>query len=201
MTDTHRLLLDHVDTPIGRFAVVADEDGRLRAAGFVDGHARMTRLLHAFGARESSLEEAADPAGLTRALARYFAGDLSAIDGLPVAVDGTDFQLTVWRALREIPCGETWSYARLARHIGHPTAVRAVGLANGANPVGVVVPCHRVIGSNGTLTGYGGGIERKRWLLAHEGASEPGGQIALPSTSRNLVTSLTTASGVSTWAK
>ena len=81
---------------------------------------------------------------------------------------GTDFQREVWRALRGIPCGTTLSYGELARRIGRPNAVRAVGLANGANPIGVVVPCHRVIGSNGSLTGYGGGIERKRWLLDHE---------------------------------
>jgi methylated-DNA-[protein]-cysteine S-methyltransferase len=85
-------------------------------------------------------------------------------------MDGTDFQRTVWRALRQIPCGTTIFYGELARRIGRPAAVRAVGLANGANPVGVVVPCHRVIGSDGSLTGYGGGIERKRWLLAHERA-------------------------------
>jgi methylated-DNA-[protein]-cysteine S-methyltransferase len=86
-------------------------------------------------------------------------------------MEGTDFQRTVWQALRRIPCGTTISYGELARRIGRPAAVRAVGLANGANPVGVVVPCHRVIGADGSLTGYGGGIERKRWLLAHERAS------------------------------
>jgi methylated-DNA-[protein]-cysteine S-methyltransferase len=194
MTVAHRLFIDHLETPIGRFALVADEDGRLRAAGFVDGHARMTRQLHAFGER-ARLEPASDPGGLATALARYFAGDLAAIDGLPVVTGGTEFQRAVWRALREIPCGETWSYSRLALRIGHPAAVRAVGLANGANPVAVVVPCHRVIGSNGTLTGYGGGIERKRWLLAHEGAAEPGGQLGLPSAARSPVTSRATASG------
>jgi methylated-DNA-[protein]-cysteine S-methyltransferase len=83
---------------------------------------------------------------------------------------GTEFQRAVWNALRSIPCGETLSYGALARRIGRPSAVRAVGLANGANPVGVVVPCHRVIGSDGTLTGYGGGLSRKRWLLEHESA-------------------------------
>jgi methylated-DNA-[protein]-cysteine S-methyltransferase len=93
---------------------------------------------------------------------------LDAIDGLAVAARGTDFQRSVWRALRRIPCGETTSYGALAQRIGRPTAVRAVGHANGANPVSIVVPCHRVIGSDGSLTGYGGGIERKRWLLAHE---------------------------------
>ena len=169
MTNALRLLLDHVETPIGKFALIADEDGQLRAAGWVDGHARMERQLRAYsGERSFSLTPTSNPGGLSAAVGAYFAGDLSAIDHLPVAAGGTDFQRAVWRALREIPCGETRSYAELARQIGHPAAVRAVGLANGANPVGVVVPCHRVIGSNGALTGYGGGMARKRWLLAHE---------------------------------
>jgi methylated-DNA-[protein]-cysteine S-methyltransferase len=105
---------------------------------------------------------------LSAAISNYFAGDLGVIDRLPVQTGGTEFQKEVWHALREIPCGTTTSYGELARRIGRPAAVRAVGLANGANPVAVVVPCHRVIGSNGSLTGYGGGIERKRWLLDHE---------------------------------
>ena len=113
-------------------------------------------------------ETARDPHGLTSAIARYFAGDLHAIDALPVKTAGTEFQRTVWRALRDIACGTTISYGELARRIGRPEAVRAVGLANGANPVGIVVPCHRVIGANGALTGYGGGMERKRWLLDHD---------------------------------
>jgi methylated-DNA-[protein]-cysteine S-methyltransferase len=106
--------------------------------------------------------------GLTNAISRYFAGDLEVIDTLPVASRGTPFQQTVWKALRKIPCGTTLSYQQLAEQIGRPNAVRAVGLANGSNPVGIVVPCHRVIGSNGSLTGYGGGLKRKRWLLEHE---------------------------------
>jgi len=85
-----------------------------------------------------------------------------------VETGGTPFQQEVWRSLRAIPCGTTTSYGKLAAQIGRPAAVRAVGLANGANPVAVVIPCHRVIGSNGSLTGYGGGLERKRWLLDHE---------------------------------
>ena len=100
----------------------------------------------------------------------YFEGQLNAIDSLPVECVGTPFQKRVWHALREIPCGRTVSYSELARRIGRPAAVRAVGLANGANPISVIVPCHRVIGVNGTLTGYGGGLERKRWLLSHEHA-------------------------------
>jgi methylated-DNA-[protein]-cysteine S-methyltransferase len=100
----------------------------------------------------------------------YFAGELGAIDDLPVKTAGTPFQRAVWSALREIPLGATESYGKLAERIGRPTAVRAVGLANGSNPIGIVVPCHRVIGANGSLTGYGGGMERKRWLLEHEKA-------------------------------
>jgi methylated-DNA-[protein]-cysteine S-methyltransferase len=164
MEESTQFLLDRIDTPIGRFAIVADDRGRLRAAGFIEGHLRMQTLLG--GVPE--LRPVANPNGLTEAIKRYFDGDLAAIDGLPVAAEGTEFQKAVWQALREVPCGETWSYGDLARRIGRPSAVRAVGLANGANPVAVVVPCHRVIGADGSLTGYGGGIERKRWLLAHE---------------------------------
>lgn len=101
-------------------------------------------------------------------LQAYFAGELREFD-LPLAPEGTPFQQRVWRALCDIPYGETISYGELARRIGQPKASRAVGLANGRNPISIVVPCHRVIGANGSLTGYGGGLERKRWLLAHEG--------------------------------
>lgn len=157
------LRLDHLETPVGRLALVADADGRLRALGWTEGHPRMEGFL-----RGAPLAPAHDPGGLITALRAWLAGDLSAIDGLPVATEGTAFQRAVWRALRGIPCGETVSYAELARRIGRPAAVRAVGLANGANPVAIVVPCHRVVGADGSLTGYGGGLARKRWLLAHE---------------------------------
>ena len=102
------------------------------------------------------------------ALARFFAGDVEAIAPLAVRTNGTDFQRRVWAALRRIPAGRTTTYGELAATIGAPAASRAVGLANGANPIAIVVPCHRVIGANGTLTGYGGGLARKRWLLDHE---------------------------------
>jgi methylated-DNA-[protein]-cysteine S-methyltransferase len=171
MMDAGPFLLDHVRTPIGRFALVADEEGRLRAAGFTDGHARMERSLRIGSGCDRPLVPASNPGGLSAALAAYFDGDLSVLDRLPVETGGTPFQRDVWRALRRIPCGETRSYGQLAREIGRPKAVRAVGLANGSNPIGVVVPCHRVIGSDGSLTGYGGGIERKQWLLAHEHAA------------------------------
>jgi len=163
------LLLDRLRTPIGEMLILADRDGHLRVIDWVDHEARMRRLLaRHYGPKGFSLHPTRNPHGVTKVIARYFAGDLDAIDGLPVAMHGTPFQQSVWRALRNIPCGTTVSYMQLARQIGRPAAVRAVGLANGANPVGVVVPCHRVIGANGSLTGYGGGLERKRWLLEHE---------------------------------
>ena len=169
MAEPIDLLVDRLATPIGELGVVADAAGRLCAIEWTDHEDRLERSLRLqYGARGFMLKPAANPAGLTAALDAYFRGDLGAIDGLPVAVGGTDFQRAVWRALRRIPCGETTSYGALARRIGRPAAVRAVGHANGANPVSVVVPCHRVIGADGSLTGYGGGIERKRWLLAHE---------------------------------
>lgn len=105
----------------------------------------------------------------------YFAGELTEFD-LPMEVTGTDFQRRVWAALCEIPYGETISYGELARRVGNPKASRAVGLANGRNPIAIVVPCHRVIGANGSLTGYGGGLDRKVWLLEHEASRRAGGQ-------------------------
>jgi methylated-DNA-[protein]-cysteine S-methyltransferase len=129
----------------------------------------MRKLLRLhYGQSGFRLDPIRNPNGFSDAISRYFAGELAAIDALPVQTGGTPFQREVWRALREIPCGTTVSYAQLAERIGRPAAVRAVGLANGSNPLGVVVPCHRVIGSDRSLTGYGGGIERKRWLLEHE---------------------------------
>lgn len=163
------LLLDRLPTPIGDMFIVADGEGRLRATFWTDDEQDLRRVVERqFPGRQIEFEPAADPHGLTSALRAYFAGDLRAIDNVPVEAAGTPFQREVWQALRDIPCGTTVSYGELARRIGRPAAVRAVGLANGSNPIGVVVPCHRVIGSNGSLTGYGGGIERKRWLLHHE---------------------------------
>jgi methylated-DNA-[protein]-cysteine S-methyltransferase len=103
-----------------------------------------------------------------RQLTEYFAGTRREFD-LPLRLQGTTFQTRVWRELTEIPYGQTWSYGQLAHRIDKPSASRAVGLANGRNPISILVPCHRVIGADGSLTGYGGGLERKRWLLAHEG--------------------------------
>jgi methylated-DNA-[protein]-cysteine S-methyltransferase len=171
MNNVLPLLMDRIDTPLGELFIVADHDGNLRSTAWADcdTHLRPSLELH-YGKNGFTIEPSRNSSGLAEAIARYFAGDLAAIDTLPVQTAGTPFQREVWRALREIPCGTAISYATLARRIGRPNAVRAVGLANGSNPVGIVVPCHRVIGSDGSLTGYGGGIERKRWLLRHEHA-------------------------------
>ncbi len=163
--------IDRLATPVGELVIVADGDGRLRAIDWTDHETRMRRLLDRYYGRvRYTLSPARDPDGLTRAMGSYFKGDIAVIDTLPVETTGTPFQRSVWQALRKIRRGTTISYAELARRIGNPRAVRAAGLANGQNPIGIVVPCHRVIGSNGTLTGYGGGLPRKKWLLEHEGA-------------------------------
>ncbi len=148
-----------VDSPVGPLSLVG-QDGVL-AGLYLPDHR------HA-----PALDLPADETGLPAVreqLSAYFAGSLHAFD-LPLAVGGTPFQREVWAALATIPYGETWSYAKLAAEIGRPRAVRAVGLANGRNPVSIVMPCHRVVGSNGSLTGYGGGLAAKEWLLAHERA-------------------------------
>lgn len=160
-------ILDRIDTPVGTALIVIDAKGAVRAFDFADYEARMMRLsARHYG--EVALTQGKVPSTVRDAVAAYFAGELRALEGLAVETGGTMFQRAVWAALREIPAGETRSYKQLAAAIGRPRAVRAVGLANGANPVGVIVPCHRVVGANGTLTGYAGGLERKRWLLAHE---------------------------------
>jgi methylated-DNA-[protein]-cysteine S-methyltransferase len=175
MAEKLRLLIDRVATPIGELTIVADERGRLRAVEFADNDAALQRDLRRHGGGRGgagvALAARRDPFGFATALRAYFAGDLRAIDGLPVETGGTDFQRRVWRELRKIPCGRTISYAALARRAGRPAAMRAAGHANGSNPITIVLPCHRVVGTDGALTGYGGGIARKRWLLEHEGAA------------------------------
>jgi len=165
------LFLDLVPSPLGTITLVTSETA-LAALDFHDFDERRQRLLRAhYG--EVEVRERRERLGVRVALEAYFAGDLHALEALPTQTNGTDFQQTVWRALRTIPAATTLSYGALAAQLGKPKAMRAVGLANGANPIGIVVPCHRVIGADGTLTGYGGGLERKRWLLAHEGAELP----------------------------
>jgi len=164
-----RLQLDPLPSPLGTILLVHDGEGNLRALDFADYEARMRDLLRLhYGA--ISLSAAPAPSRTTQALARYFRGDYLALGEIPVQTGGTTFQRQVWAALRTIPVGQTFTYGGLAAQIGSPGAMRAVGRANGANPVAIVVPCHRVIGANGTLTGFGGGLPRKKWLLDHEGA-------------------------------
>ncbi len=162
-----RLQLDQHPSPIGAILLVTDEAGALRALDFADCEQRLRQLLRQqYGA--VTLVDGAAPGPLTRTLTAYFDGDLRAIKPVAVATAGTAFQRDVWAALRAIPAGTTTSYGQLAARLGRPKASRAVGLANGTNPVAIVVPCHRVIGADGALTGYGGGLARKRWLLDHE---------------------------------
>lgn len=165
------LTLERIDTPLGQVLLVTDAAGAVRALDFFDHEARMMRLL-ARHHRTAALVEGRVAGVVRSAVLAYFDGDMAALDSLKVRTGGTEFQRTVWAALRTIPVGETCSYGQLAAAIGRPKAVRAAGLANGQNPVALIVPCHRVIGANGSLTGYAGGLERKRWLLAHEGAGQ-----------------------------
>jgi methylated-DNA-[protein]-cysteine S-methyltransferase len=163
-----KLDADCVTTPIGDVVLVVD-DGALVYLDFAENAARLQRLL----SRRYGEFHFAYQANLQRfrtQLERYFAGELTVLNALPVSPGGTPFQQRAWLALREIPVGQTLSYGGLAEKVGVPTGARAVGRTNGLNPIGIVLPCHRVIGVNQTLTGYAGGIERKRWLLRHEGA-------------------------------
>jgi methylated-DNA-[protein]-cysteine S-methyltransferase len=152
-----------MESPLGPLLLAADDTG-LRSIDFVNGRPPGKRSAYpdpSSRANPALLREA------IRQLAAYFAGELEIFD-LPLAPEGTPFQLAVWRRLSDIPYGETISYGELARRLGNPKASRAVGLANGANPIPIVIPCHRVIGSNGKLTGYGGGLPIKEKLLALE---------------------------------
>lgn len=164
------LTLERIATPVGEVLLVTDAEGAVRALDFSDYEPRMMRLLGRH-APDAELVTGRAPEAVRGAIIRYFDGDPRALDGLKVKTAGTSFQRSVWAALRAIPAGETRSYGQLAAAVGSPKAVRAAGLANGQNPIAVIVPCHRVIGANGTLTGYAGGLERKKWLLAHEGVT------------------------------
>lgn len=159
-----------LDTPLGPAHALA-RDGRLCALQLATKPFRASSPLSRvdrLGARTTR-----DPAGVRTALAAYFDGDVRAVERLQVDPEGTDFQQRVWAALRRIPAGATTSYGAIARELDMPTASRAVGAANGANPIWIVVPCHRVIGASGALTGYAGGLDVKRWLLAHEQGQRP----------------------------
>ena len=159
-----------LETPIGPLQVVV-RAGVLCLITFVDAAQDDARATAAVGRRfhGEAMVEGDGSNTATSALRRYFAGDLAALDSVAADPGGTPFQAKVWHALREVPPGRTISYAELARRVGAPNAVRAVGAANGANPIPIVIPCHRVIGTDGKLVGYGGGLSRKEWLLRHEG--------------------------------
>jgi methylated-DNA-[protein]-cysteine S-methyltransferase len=160
--------LDRLDTPIGVALLVTDSGGVLRALDWEDFEPRMRELLRLqYGA--VVLKDARSPKPLRVALSGYFKGDLDRLNEIKWRVAGTPFQHKVWHALPKIPAGTTMSYGALAAKLDAPRAMRAVGHANGSNPISVVVPCHRLIGANGSLVKYGGGLERKRWLLKHEG--------------------------------
>jgi O-6-methylguanine DNA methyltransferase len=166
-----RFAYHRIESPIGTILAVTDGSA-LHALDFHDYLDRMHRLLQVhYG--EVELVPEHDALGLRDRIAGYFAGDFDAFEGLPLLTNGTPFQRSVWDALLTIPVGTTTSYGALARSLGDVKATRAVGLANGANPIAIVVPCHRVIGVDGTLTGYGGGLHRKAWLLRHEGVVLP----------------------------
>ena len=166
-TKTLRLRVERWKAPICPLLIVTDEEGVLRALEFGDHESRLHRLLrNHYG--NYSLQKGNAPASLKNSLQAYFDGKPEALDEIRTVTVGTPFQRQVWNALREIPAGKTISYAQLAARIGRAGSSRAVGAANGANPIPIVVPCHRVIGANGTLTGYGGGLPHKKWLLDHE---------------------------------
>lgn len=164
-----QLFLDQFESPLGTIVLITDGEA-LRVLDFVDCEERMRRLLKIHYGSEQPVTDSRTGAEIKGRVQAYFAGDLHIIDQIEVRTEGTAFQKLVWAELRRIPAGTTISYGELASRIGNPNASRAVGLANGSNPIALVVPCHRVIGANGSLTGYGGGVHRKRWLLEHESA-------------------------------
>jgi methylated-DNA-[protein]-cysteine S-methyltransferase len=161
------LRIDHLDSPVGRITLVVHGD-TLCALDFFDPEGMRESLSRRYD--ELELTPAEDPAGMTSRLRAYFEGRLDAIEEVPVEMGGTPFQQRVWKALQDVPCGQTRSYRDIATAIGQPTATRAVGAANGRNPIGIVVPCHRVVAADKRLGGYSGGLDNKRWLLTHEGA-------------------------------
>lgn len=179
--------IEQIESPLGALVCVTRE-GALVALEFPENSERLHRYLarRTKKARGAPYEDGAPPAAVTEGslnaergasgevgerIRAYFAGDLDALDDVPVDLAGTDFERRVYAELRRVRRGTVVAYSELARRAGRPDAVRAVGATNAKNPISIVVPCHRVIGRNGSLTGYAGGVERKRWLLAHEGVT------------------------------
>jgi methylated-DNA-[protein]-cysteine S-methyltransferase len=163
-----RFGLDRLATPIGIALLVTDAEGQLRALDWDDYEHRMRELLRLHYGTVELCDQSA-PAAMKTALEAYFEGDLDQLSRVAWRIAGTPFQQKVWTALAQIPVGTTMSYGAMAARIDMPRAIRAVGHANGSNPISVVLPCHRLIGADGSLVKYGGGLERKRWLLRHEG--------------------------------
>jgi methylated-DNA-[protein]-cysteine S-methyltransferase len=161
-----KLWLDRINSALGTVLIVSDGES-LCAVDFFDYDDRMRKLLSQRYAKYELVEQS-NPQGFSDRLQAYFDRDFTALNDLPVNPGGTAFQQKVWQALRSIPVGQTWTYGELAKQLGQPTASRAVGMANSLNPISIVLPCHRVVGANGKLTGYAGGLDRKRWLLEHE---------------------------------
>ncbi|MEP0707800.1 methylated-DNA--[protein]-cysteine S-methyltransferase [Parvibaculum sp.] len=166
LPDDDTLATATLDTPIGRLRLAATDNG-LAAILFPN------QKDVAFPKRDGSAKARAHLDKAVKALALYFEGKQKDFSGLTLAAEGTDFQKRVWNALTRVPFGQTRSYAEIARAIGNPKGMRAVGLANGKNPLPIIVPCHRVIGADGSLTGFGGGLPTKKWLLEFEGLETP----------------------------
>ena len=162
--------VDRLDTPIGTALLVIDGDGRLCALDWEDHETRLRQLLR-LQHGTVALRDSRAPREIRAGLSAYFEGDLASLATIKWRLAGTAFQRKVWTALTRIPPGTTMSYGALAAQLDMPKAMRAVGHANGANPISVVIPCHRLIGAGGSLVKYGSGLERKRWLLAHEGVT------------------------------
>ncbi|MDW6023798.1 methylated-DNA--[protein]-cysteine S-methyltransferase [Mesorhizobium sp. BAC0120] len=162
------LTCETIETPIGDLLLIADGNGALRIVEFADCRHRMDCWLARRFRSGSSVIEGRVSEAIKASFAAYFDGNLAVLEQIPVALDGTAFQIEVWSALRRIVPGRTFAYGAFAESLGRPQSARAVGHANGANPLSIVIPCHRLVGADGALTNYGGGIERKRWLLEHE---------------------------------
>jgi methylated-DNA-[protein]-cysteine S-methyltransferase len=179
---TTRIDIAHYASPIGEL-ILASAAGKLVHLDFAENDERLRTIQSRRFRQIDWREGGAIPPSVIRWLDAYFSGEVHALPMADIEMIGTAFQKQVWRALIAIPCGECLSYGGLAIALGHPRAVRAVARANALNPVSVIVPCHRVIGSNGKLTGYAGGLDRKRWLLEHEArmlpADVPAGREAL----------------------
>jgi methylated-DNA-[protein]-cysteine S-methyltransferase len=161
------LYTDTIPTPIGAVQLVSSQNAVV-LLDFADNSERIQKLLEK---RFGNCVLNPKPLEWSKAVQDYFSGNFSALETIPTDTGGTDFQQRVWKSLRQIPVGQTWSYLAVAQFIGQPTATRAVGMTNGLNPISLILPCHRVIGANGKLTGYAGGMERKRWLLEHENSA------------------------------